>query len=120
MEKVKYTKENILAFVNENCNADFDEIVILDDLAGFRVHSGKGKYNTPERYNYGDMFNYDADLTRRRREKIEEMKKEFLCIIQSKYDNTSYWIDDNNLTVRINTYEEALKKTNWSRQTIYS
>lgn len=116
MEKVKYTKENILAFVNENCNADFDEIVILDDLAGFRVHSGKGKYNTPERYNYGDMFNYDADLTRRRREKVEEMKKEFCVLFNQKYDNTSYWIDDNgNLTVRINTYEEALKKANWSK-----
>lgn len=116
MEKVKYTKENILAFVNEHCNADFEEIVVLDNLAGFRVHSGKGKYNTPERYNYGDIFNYDADLTRRRREKVEEMKKEFCVLFNQKYDNTSYWIDDNgNLTVRINTYEEALKKANWTK-----
>lgn len=116
IEKVKYTKENILTFVNENCNAEFDEIVILDDLAGFRVHSGKGKYNTPERYNFGDVFEYDADLTRRRREKVEKMKKEFCALFNQKYDNTSYWIDDNgNLTVKINTYEEALKKANWTR-----
>ena len=116
IKKVKYTKENILDFVNEHCNADFDEIVILDDLAGFRVHSGKGKYNTPKRYNYGDMFNYDAELTRRRREKVEEMKKEFCVLFNQKYDNTSYWIDDNgNLIVRINTYEEALKKANWTK-----
>lgn len=47
--------------MNENCNADFGEIVVLDNLAGFRVHH-KGKYNTPERYNFGDIFNYDADL----------------------------------------------------------
>ena len=113
--KIKYTKENILAFVNENCNADFEEVVILDDLAGFRVHAD-GKRNTPEAYNYGDLFNYDAELTRRRREKVEEMKKEFCALFNQKYDNTSYWIDDNgNLTVRINTYEEALKKANWTK-----
>ena len=112
---VKYTKENILAFVNENCNADFEEVVILDSLAGFRVHAD-GKRNTPEAYNYGDLFNYDAELTRRRREKVEEMKKEFCALFNQKYDNTSYWIDkDGNLTVRINTYEEALKKANWTK-----
>lgn len=115
IEKVKYTKENILAFVNENCNADFEEIVVLDNLAGFRVHSNSGKYNTPERYNYGDLFNYDADLTRRRREKVNEMKKEFCKLFNQKYDNTSYYIENGKLTVRINTYEEALKAANWTK-----
>ena len=44
------------------------------------------------------------------------MKKEFCVLFNQKYDNTSYWIDDNgNLTVRINTYEEALKKANWTK-----
>lgn len=36
IEKVEYTKENIIAFVNKYCNANFDEIVILDNLAGYR------------------------------------------------------------------------------------
>lgn len=116
MKKVKYTKGNILDFVNENCNVDFDEIVILDSLAGFRVHSGNGRYRTPERYNCGDVFKYDAELTRKRREKVEEMKKEFCILFNQKYDNTSYWVDDNgNLTVRINTSKEALKKANWTK-----
>jgi len=106
MEKVKYTKENILTFVNENCNADFDEIVILDDLAGFRVHNSEGKYNTSERYNFGDIFNYDAELTRRRREKVEEMKQEFCDLFNQKYDNTSYFIRNNKLIVRINVEEK--------------
>lgn len=115
MEKVKYTKENILAFVNENCNADFEEIVILDNLAGFRVHAD-GERNTPEAYNYGDVFNYDADLTYRRRAKVEEMKKEFCTLFNRKYDNTSYWIDkDGNLTVRICVSDETLKKANWTK-----
>lgn len=115
MEKLKYTKENILTFVNENCNADFEEVVILDSLAGFCVHSDSGKYNTPERYNYGDVFNYDAELTRRRREKVEEMKKEFCVLFNQKYDNTSYYIENGNLTVRINTDEKALKAANWTK-----
>ena len=116
IEKVKYTKENILNFVNKYCNADFDEIVILDDLAGFRVHTGEGKHSTPERYNYGDVFNYDEDLTLRRRAKVEEMKKEFCALFNQKYDNTSYWTDKNgNLTARICVSDEALKKANWTK-----
>lgn len=119
MEKVKYTKENILAFINKYCNADFDEIVVLDNLAGYRVFADledPKKRDTFAMYNFGDVFNYDADLTRRRREKVEEMKKELCALFNQKYDNTSYWIDkDGNLTVRINTYEEALKKANWTK-----
>lgn len=119
IEKVRYTKENILAFVNGHCNADFDEIVVLDNLAGYRVFADiedPKKRDTFAMYNFGDVFNYDADLTRRRREKVEEMKKEFCALFNQKYDNTSYWVDkDGNLTVRINTYEEALKKANWTK-----
>lgn len=114
--KPSYTKENILNFVNKNCNADFDKIVILDYLAGFRVHSGKGQYNTSERYNFGDVFNYDADLTRRRIEKVEEMKKEFCALFNQEYDNTSYWIDDNGqLNVKICVSDNQLKKAGWTK-----
>jgi hypothetical protein len=105
MEKVKYTKQNILDFVNENCSADFDEIVILDPLAGYRVHSDQGKYNTSERYNFGDTFNYDAALTKRRRARVEEMKKEFCILFNQEHDNTSYYIENNKLTVCINVEE---------------
>lgn len=115
MERVKYTKENILTFVNKNCNADFDEIVVLDDLAGFRVHSDHGKYNTPERYNFGDRFHYDSDLTKRRREKVEEMKKEFCILFHQKYDNTSYYIEDGRLTVKINVLDKCLKESGWTK-----
>lgn len=115
MKKVKYTKENILAFVNEHCNADFDEIVVLDNLAGYGVHSDSGKYNTPERYNFGDVFSYDADLTRRRREKVEEMKKEFCALFNQKYDNTSYYIENGELVVRIGVSDKVLKESGWTK-----
>ena len=104
--KVKYTKENILAFVNKYCNADFDEIVVLDDLAGYRVFADANKCNTSKGYNFGDVFNYDADLTKRHRAKVEEMKKEFCVLFNQKYDNTSYFIRNNKLIVRINVEEK--------------
>lgn len=115
IEKVKYTKENILAFVNQYCNADFDEIVVLDNLAGYRVHRDSGKYNTPERYNFGDVFIYDAELTRKRREKVEEMKKEFCALFNQKYDNTSYYIENGALVMKINVSDKVLKESGWTK-----
>lgn len=115
IKKVKYTKENILAFVNQYCNADFDEIVVLDNLAGYRVHRDSGKYNTPERYNFGDVFNYDAELTKKRREKVEEMKKEFCVLFNQEYDNTSYYIENGALVIKINVSDKVLKESGWTK-----
>ena len=106
LRRVKYNKKNILEFVNKHCNADFDEIIVLDNLAGYRVFTDSGRHNTSERYNFGDVFNYDADLTRRRREKVEEMKKYFSDLFNQKYDNTSYFIENGNLTVMLNVEEK--------------
>lgn len=120
IEKVKYTKENILNFVNKYCNADFDEIVVLDDLAGFRVFSD-GKQNTFAGYNYGDEFNYNKELTEKRIEKVEEMKKYFSKLFNQKYDNTSYYINNNGeLEVRISVSDQALQKANWDKGRIFT
>lgn len=115
MEKVKYTKENILAFVNKYCNADFDEIVVLDNLAGYRVFADVKKCDTSVGYNFGDKFNYDADLTRRRRTKVEEMKKEFCTLFNQKYDNTSYYIENGELVARICVSDKVLKESGWTK-----
>lgn len=114
IERKKYTKENILAFVNEYCNADFNEIVILDDLAGYRVFAD-GKRDTQEMYNFGDVFQYDEELTHKRREKVESMKKEFCQLFNQKYDNTSYYIEDGKLIARIGVSDNALKKAKWNK-----
>lgn len=114
IEKKKYTKENILAFVNEYCNADFSEIVILDNLAGYRVFAD-GKRDTPEMYNFGDTFQYDEELTHKRREKVEEMKKEFCKLFNQKYDNTSYYIEDGKLIARIGVSDKELKNAKWNK-----
>ena len=115
IEKVEYIKENIIAFVNKYCNANFDEIVVLNNLAGYRVHRDSGKYNTPERYNFGDVFNYDANLTKRRIEKVEEMKKEFCVLFNQKYDNTSYYIENGELVVKINVSDKVLQESGWTK-----
>ena len=100
-----YTYEGILNFVNENCNASFDEIVVLDNLAGYRVHNDSGRHNTSERYNFGDVFVYDEELTKKRIEKVAELKKHFTKIFNQRYDNTSYYIENNALTVCLGVEE---------------
>lgn len=116
IEKVKYTKENILNFVNTYCNADFEEVVVLHNLAGYRVFSDCQKKGTSAAYRYGDEFPYDAELTLKRRKKVEEMKKEFCELFHQQRDNTSYWVDDlGQLNVKINTYQTALDAANWTK-----
>lgn len=116
IEKVKYTKENILNFVNTYCNADFEEVVVLHNLAGYRVFSDCQKKGTSAAYRYGDEFPYDAELTLKRRKKVEEMKKEFCELFHQQHDNTSYWVDDfGRLNVKINTYQTALDAANWTK-----
>lgn len=119
IKEVKYTKENILNFVNIYCNADFDEIVILDNLAGFRVFSD-GKHNTFSAYNYGDEFNYNKELTEKRIDKVKEMKKYFSKLFNQEFDNTSYYINkDGKLEVKINVSDRALQKANWNKNRIF-
>lgn len=106
-----YTKADLLQFINEKLNCSFDEVVILNELTGYQVHSrtntsGRGL----DKYNYGDEFQYDEEKTKKRLAKRDELKKYFEQFM--KYDNSSYWIekDTGNLVVRINTYDEVFKK----------
>lgn len=55
----EYSLAEILKFVN-SLGGDFDAVEVLPDLAGYRVHAGKGQYN------YGDEFPHDAELTAKR------------------------------------------------------
>lgn len=103
---ISYTLENIRDFINEHFNSSFTEVVILNDLAGYRVFSKDIYKNTSESYNFGDCFEYNAELTEKRIVKVEEMKKYFAKLFNQKYDNTSYYIEDNQLMVCINVTEE--------------
>lgn len=104
-----YTLENIKNFVNSNLCCSFDEVVILPDYAGYRVH-GDGKKGTIEQYNYGDEFIYNEELTAKITAKVEELKRYHEKVLNMKYDNTSYWREGDSLRYRINTYQESLDK----------
>lgn len=84
----EYTKENILSFVN-GLGGSFDEVVILPNLAGYRVHrENRG-------YNFGDEFTFDRVLTRRR----EQIEKYYYALEKSEgkqYPNFSLWVDEEN------------------------
>ena len=81
----EYTKAEILNIVN-SLGCSFDEVVILPDLAGYRVHGDHGQYN------FGDEFKFNAELTAR----AEEIKAHFYALEKSegkKYPNFSLWVD---------------------------
>lgn len=108
-----YTYEGIRNFINANCNASFDEIVVLDNLAGYRVFNHNGKRNTPEAYNYGDTFAYNAELTGKRIAKVAELSEYFKRIFDQEYDNTSYYIENGVLIVCLNVSEKAREKAGY-------
>lgn len=62
---LKYTKENILKFVNENCNCSFEEIKILPWLSGYEVHGDNKTLN--KGYNMMDDYVDIPERTEARR-----------------------------------------------------
>lgn len=107
MLKISYTLENIRDFVNKHFDSSFDEVVILNDLAGYRVFADRKRigYKKSDQYNFGDCFEYDAELTERRIAKVAELKEYFKKLFNQKYDNTSYYIENGKLTVFISVEE---------------
>lgn len=82
----EYTKANILSFVN-SLGCSFSKVVILPDLAGYRVFREDGGYN------FGDEFKFNAELTAR----AEKIKTYFYELEKSEgkeFPNFSLWVDD--------------------------
>lgn len=90
----EYNSENLLKFVN-SLGASFDEVKVLPDLAGYRVHKG---YNE---YNFGDEFVFDEARTA----KAERIKQYFYDfekeVLGKKYPNFSIYFEDDILKVVI-------------------
>jgi len=84
----EYTKSEILRFVN-SFGCSFDEVVILPDLAGYRVFKDHGGYN------FGDTFQHNQERT----ERAEVIRKHFYALEKSEgkqYPNLSLWVDQDN------------------------
>ena len=109
----EYTKAGILEMVNNYFDGDFDEIVILPRLAGYRVHADKySREKCP--YNLMDDFVYDIARTQQA-EKIEQYFYDFeKNVLGKKYPNFSIYFEDNILKVLIhyNGFNDTLEIAN--------
>ncbi|MDE7244132.1 MAG: hypothetical protein K2O18_09175 [Oscillospiraceae bacterium] len=85
----EYTEAEILRYVN-SLGASFDAIKVLPDLAGYRVFREKYSNNGLERYNYGDLFQFDPELLARR-EAVYQYYYELEKAEGQKYPNFSLW-----------------------------
>lgn len=97
IERVKhfeYNRKNLLQFVND-LGASFDNIVILPDLAGYRVHkSGHG-------YNFADEFIYNEERTKQA-EKIKQWFYDQEKAKGKKFPCFSIWFDNVNENETLN------------------
>ena len=107
-QSFEYTEEAILKFVN-NLGASFDAVKVVPDLGGFRVFPEEHSCDGPDGYNYGDVFQYDPEMTARREavyDKIYDMEKDELMCDRAlggkkfahspggtDYPNFSLWVD---------------------------
>ena len=103
-----YTKENILELVN-SLDCSFDDVVILPDYSGYSVFGDK-------EYNYGDEFQYDEELTRKIAAKVDELKQLFSGLFHQRYDNTSYWRENDYLRYRINVSDKVMKESGYTNR----
>jgi len=91
-ENYEYSVEDITKWINKNLNCSFDNIEVLPDLSGYRVHGENRSYNMMENYVYNKelievrelIYNVYYDL-----EKSEG--KEF--------PNFSLWADEENVMI---------------------
>jgi hypothetical protein len=110
---IEYTKNGILSLVN-SLGCSFDKVVVLPDLAGYRVFSGDGGYN------FGDRFVYNEELAMRA-EEIERYIYELEKSEGKKYPNFSLWVDENDPELLhllrhfpgLNRYWEIKNTENW-------
>lgn len=108
-----YTKADILRMVNTYFDGNFDEVVILPDLAGDRVHADKYKReNCP--YNLMDDFVYDEARTKQA-EKIKQYFNDFeKNVLGKRYPNNSVYFENDILKVLIhyNGFNDELEIAN--------
>lgn len=117
-QKIEYTLENIRDFINNNFNCSFESVAVLDNLAGFRVFADvkRDGLGTSKSYNFGDTFNYDEETTTKRIEKVKELSENFKTLFNMEYDNTSYYIKDDKLTVELNVPQKEQIKAGYKNR----
>lgn len=82
-----YSNEDITRWINDNLDCDFDTIIALPWLSGYRVHAEGGGYN------FADDFIFNEELFNRRK-KVENYFNEIEKSEGKKYPNFSLWVDE--------------------------
>ena len=105
--RLEYTEAEILRFVN-SLGASFDAIKVVPDLGGYSVFKDGYSPKGTERYNYGDEFHFDPEMTARREavyKKVYEIEYSELKADKEShghklvhgpggiYPNFSLWVD---------------------------
>lgn len=115
-QSFKYTKSEILRIVNTSFGGDFDEIVVLPNLAGYQVHKENVEKIDYESYaecpfNLSDDFVFDKART----EQTEKIAKYFYDyeknVMGKKYPDCSVYFKNDVLTVimHYNCYNDCLE-----------
>jgi len=108
---VEYTLENIRQFVNKWCGCSFDQVIVLHPtLSGYYAFGDRGRYNTSERYNFMEDFEYRPVIEALMKKKRAELRKLYSHMFGQRFDNTSYWNKDGVLNVKINVSDEAMRR----------
>lgn len=88
----EYTRAELLKFVN-SLGASFDDVKILPNLSGYRVHKDGGGYN------FADEFTFDEERTAQA-ERIDKYYYDKEKARGVKYPCFSTWFEDDILKVR--------------------
>ena len=103
-KKEGYTKEKIIKWINENLNCNFDTMMVLPYLEGYRVHADEGRYNL--------IDNHEVNLKRAaaREEAYNKIDQEFRQKLNSKYSVISLLeLNDNDIVIRCHDSKEKLQ-----------
>lgn len=77
--KLDYTKNNIIKWINENLNCNFDSMEVLDQFYGYHVHNGDRTYNLME------DITINHKKAEARKQAYENKLKEYTIILKRKY-----------------------------------
>lgn len=98
----KYTKDNILAFVNRYCHCSFTDIEVANEFDDYRVHGG-------DNYNLMEGSPIDYELRAKRAAAFAQIDKEYRDICHSKYSVISHSFPDaKTMKITCHASKEAL------------
>ena len=103
--KKGYTRKQIVDWVNKMLNCSFDDMEVLHDMEGYRVHGDNRTYNLM------DNHVINRARTEARIKAYDKIDKEWRDKLGSKYSVLSkVGMDDNSITLYCHTYAKDLYK----------